>query len=161
MGFPVVLLKATALHCTRSTVTADNAIPTELTTFHFVAEKLAVVHRDERVAEEGAEEIEERNDAVGVLKRHGGPSGDQLQQRHHGADGAERESEGHVYTKYIEIISFLSAYPVIILVVMEVIRCQRCLRKRALKAKLYRSLEREKRKRDIKSKHLLGLRTQL
>lgn len=102
MGFPVVLLKATALHCTRSTVTADNAIPTELTTFHFVAEKLAVVHRDERVAEEGAEEIEERNDAVGVLKRHGGPSGDQLQQRHHGADGAERESEGHVYTKYID-----------------------------------------------------------
>ena len=33
-----------------------------------------------------------------------------------------------------------SAHPVIILVVMDVIRCQRCLRKRALKAKLYSSL---------------------
>lgn len=35
----------------------------------------------------------------------------------------------------------LAAHPVIILVVMEVIRYQRCRRKRALKAKLYRSLE--------------------
>lgn len=34
-----------------------------------------------------------------------------------------------------------ASYPVIILVVMEVIRCQRCLRNRVLKAKLYRSLQ--------------------
>lgn len=40
----------------------------KLTTFHFVTKKLAVVHRDKRVAEEGAEEIEEGNDAIGVLK---------------------------------------------------------------------------------------------
>ena len=51
----------------------------------------------------------------------------------------------HTYTMtYLPIISFELAHPVIILVVMEVIRCQRCLRKRALKAKLYRSLQRTK-----------------
>lgn len=33
-----------------------------------MTKKLAVMHRDKRVAEEGAEEIEEWNDAVGVLK---------------------------------------------------------------------------------------------
>lgn len=43
-------------------------------TFHFVTEELAVVHGDERVAEERAKEIEEGNDAVGVLKGHGRPS---------------------------------------------------------------------------------------
>lgn len=63
------------------------------TTFHFhLTEKLAVVHRDERVAEERAEEIEERNDAVGVLERHGRSSRDQLQQWHHGAERAERQT---------------------------------------------------------------------
>ncbi len=39
-----------------------------------MTEELAVMHRDKGVAEEGAEEIEERNDAVGVLKRHRRPS---------------------------------------------------------------------------------------
>lgn len=39
-----------------------------IVTFHFMAKKLAVMHGDERVAEERAEEIEEWNDAVGVLK---------------------------------------------------------------------------------------------
>lgn len=47
-------------------------------TFHCMSKKLAVMHRDKRVAEERAEEIEDRNDAVGVLKGHGRPSGDQL-----------------------------------------------------------------------------------
>lgn len=42
------------------------------------------------------------------------------------------------------IVNVRVAHPVIILVVMEVMRCQRCLRKRALKAKLYRSLQRTK-----------------
>lgn len=56
-------------------------------TFDLVASKeLAVVHGDERVAEEGAEEIEEGNDAVGVLEGHGRPPRDQLEQRHHGAE---------------------------------------------------------------------------
>lgn len=39
-----------------------------------MTKKLAVMDRDERVAEEGAEEIEEGNDAVGVFERHGRPS---------------------------------------------------------------------------------------
>lgn len=47
-------------------------------TFHCMSKKLAVMHGDKRVAEERAEEIEDRNDAVGVLKGHGRPSGDQL-----------------------------------------------------------------------------------
>lgn len=47
-------------------------------TFHFMPKKLAVMHRDERVAEERAEEIEEGNDAVRVLKRHWRTSRDQL-----------------------------------------------------------------------------------
>lgn len=63
------------------------------------AEELAVVHGDERVAEEGAEEIEEGNDAVGVLEGHGRPPRDQLEQRHHGAErsrggGRRRRREG-------------------------------------------------------------------
>lgn len=33
-----------------------------------MSKKLAVMHRDKRVTEEGAEEIEKRNDAVRVLK---------------------------------------------------------------------------------------------
>lgn len=58
------------------------------------AEELAVVHRDKRVAEEGAEEIEEGNDAVGILERHGRPTRNQLEQRHHGAERSkERERE--------------------------------------------------------------------
>lgn len=48
------------------------------------------MHRDKGVAEERAEEIEEGDDAVGVFERHGRPSRDQLQQWHHGAEGAER-----------------------------------------------------------------------
>lgn len=48
------------------------------TTFQFMSKKLAVMHRDKRVTEERAEEIEKRNDAVRVLKRHGRSSGDQL-----------------------------------------------------------------------------------
>lgn len=46
------------------------------------------MHRDQRVAEQGAEEIEERDDAVGVFEGHGRPPGDQLQQSHRGAGGA-------------------------------------------------------------------------
>lgn len=43
-------------------------------TFYFVSEEFAVVHRDQRVAEQRAEEIEEGDDAVGVFERHGRPS---------------------------------------------------------------------------------------
>lgn len=32
------------------------------------------MHRDQRVAEQGAEEIEEGDDAIGVFERHGRPS---------------------------------------------------------------------------------------
>lgn len=63
-----------------------------ITTFHFMSKKFTVMHGDKRVAEERAEEIEEGNDAVGVLKRHGRPPGDQLKQRHHRAEGADTES---------------------------------------------------------------------
>lgn len=42
------------------------------------------------------------------------------------------------------MVRFEKTHPVIIFVVIDVIRCQRCLRKRALKAKLYRSLQRGK-----------------
>ena len=48
------------------------------TTFHFMPKKLAIMHGDKRVAEERAEEIEEWNDAIRVLKRHGRTSRDQL-----------------------------------------------------------------------------------
>lgn len=37
-------------------------------TFHLMTKKLAVMHGDEGVAEERAEEIEEGNDTIGVLK---------------------------------------------------------------------------------------------
>lgn len=57
-------------------------------TFNFMSKKFTVMHRDQRVAEEGAEEIEERDDAVGVFEGHGRPPGDQLQQSHRGAGGA-------------------------------------------------------------------------
>lgn len=50
---------------------------------------------------------------------------------------------------HLQIGSIALAHPVIIVVVMEVIRCQRCLRKRALKAKLYRSLQRANTEIDI------------
>lgn len=40
-------------------------------TIHFMPKELAVVHGDERVAEEGAEEIEDGDDAVGVVQGHG------------------------------------------------------------------------------------------
>lgn len=56
-----------------------------------MAKELAVMHGDKRVAEERAEEIEDGNDAVGVLKRHGRASRDQLQQGHHGSDGADTQ----------------------------------------------------------------------
>lgn len=43
-------------------------------TFQFMTKELAVMYGDKRVTEERAEEIEEGNDAVRVLKRHGRPS---------------------------------------------------------------------------------------
>lgn len=58
-----------------------------------MSKKFTVMHGDKRVAEERAEEIEEGNDAVGVLKRHGRAPGDQLKQRHHRAEGADTESQ--------------------------------------------------------------------
>lgn len=57
------------------------------------------------------------------------------------------------------IVSSESAHPVIIFVVMDVIRSQRCLRKRALKAKLYRSLQRKREQRrtlSVKTYELCG-----
>lgn len=65
-------------------------LPLRFCTFYFMSEELAVVHRDQRVAEQRAEEIEEGDDAVGVFERHGRPSRDQLQQSHSGAVGRER-----------------------------------------------------------------------
>lgn len=38
------------------------------------SKELGVVHRDEGVTKKRAEEIEEGDDAVGVLQRHGGTS---------------------------------------------------------------------------------------
>lgn len=43
-------------------------------TFNFMSKEFTVMHRDERVAEQGAEEIEEGDDAVGVFEGHGRPS---------------------------------------------------------------------------------------
>lgn len=48
-------------------------------TFYFMSKKFTVMHRDQRMAEQRAEEIEEGDDAIGVFKRHGRPSWDQLQ----------------------------------------------------------------------------------
>lgn len=137
-------------------------------TIHFMPKKFTVMHRDKRVTEERAEEIEERNDAVWVFKRHRRSSWDQLKQRHHGAEEANKEKwkfkKHNVWRqklveskkkkkKRIKNIK-IKTHPVIILVFMDVIRCQRCLRKRALKAKLYRSLPPQK---HIKKTYLFWL----
>lgn len=67
-------------------------------TFNGGAKEFGVVHRDEGVTEERAEEIEEGNDTVGVLQGHGRTSRQHLQQRNHGAaaqgEGERRRSEG-------------------------------------------------------------------
>lgn len=55
------------------------------------------MHRDERMAEQRAEEIEERDDAVGVFQRHGRPSRDQLKESHGGAGGAQRINRNNCY----------------------------------------------------------------
>lgn len=62
-----------------------------------MSKEFTVVHRDQRVAEQGAEEIEERDDAVGVLEGHGRPPGDQLQQSHRGAGGAGGSNTNNRY----------------------------------------------------------------
>lgn len=116
-------------------------------TFNFMSKEFTVMHRDQRVAEQGAEEIEEGDDAIGVLEQHGRPSWDQLQQSHRGAGGTGRINRKIAATlarvwfwgktsKHGLEVWLKRAHPVIILVVMDVIRCQRCLRNRALKAKL-------------------------
>lgn len=46
----------------------------KLCTFYFMSKKFTVMHRDQRMAEKRAEEIEERDDAIGVFERHGRPS---------------------------------------------------------------------------------------
>ena len=51
-----------------------------------MSEELAVMHGDERVAEEGAEEVEEGDDPVGVLQGHRRTPRDHLQQGNHGPE---------------------------------------------------------------------------
>ena len=54
-------------------------------TFNGGAKEFGVVHRDEGVTEERAEEIEEGNDTVGVLQGHGRTSRQHLQQGNQGS----------------------------------------------------------------------------
>lgn len=68
---------------------------TEAGTFGRVAEELAVVDGDEQVAEERAEQVEERDDAVGILQGHGRTPRDDLQQGYHGPEESEEEREEH------------------------------------------------------------------
>ena len=55
-------------------------------TFELMSEELAVMHGDERVAEEGAEEVEEGDDPVGVLQGHRRTTRDHLEQGNHGPE---------------------------------------------------------------------------
>lgn len=53
-------------------------------TFYGIPEEFVIMYGNERMTEQGAKQVEEWDDATGILERHGGPPRDHLQQRHHG-----------------------------------------------------------------------------
>lgn len=52
-------------------------------TFYGISKEFIVMDGNQRVAEQRAEQVEERDDAAGVFQRHGGAPRDHLEQWHH------------------------------------------------------------------------------
>lgn len=60
--------------------------PCKSLTFYGITEELVIVDGNQRVTKQGAEQVEEGDDAAGVFEGHGRAPGDHLEQRHCGPE---------------------------------------------------------------------------